>query len=116
MTTTLDHLTAWARLQKQKTQLEESLHKLFGTDHESEALQTINRMWDAHTKAVGLIVGDECAWLSYFEYECDMGKRPGSWSKSSAGVTRHKQNPPKKHRLATLKQLAAAIKATRETP
>lgn len=116
MTTTLDHLTAWAALQKQKAGLEESLHKLFGTDHDSEALQRISRMWEAHTKAVGLLVDDECEWLSYFEYECDMGKSPGSWSKSADGVNRHKQNPPKKYRLATLKQLARAIEATRETP
>jgi hypothetical protein len=116
MTTTLDHLTAWALLQKQKAHLEDNLHRLFGTDHDSIALRTLTTMWDAHTKAVSQLVGDECAWLDYFEYECLMGKSPGSWSKSVQGVTRHKKNPPKKHRIATLKQLAAAIKATREKP
>lgn len=112
MTTTLGHLVAWALLQKQKAHLEDNLHRLFGTDHDSIALRTLTTMWEAHTEAVGLIVGDECNWLDYFEHECDMGKSPGTWTKSSVGVTRHKQNPPKKHRLATLKQLAAAIEAT----
>ena len=103
MTDTLTHLTAWAALQKQKAQLEDNLHKLFGTDHDSEALRTINTLWDAHTKAVSLVVGDEDEWLSYYEYECAMGKQPGSFKKSATS---------KPMRISSLKQLARVIELT----
>lgn len=104
---TLTHLTAWALLQKQKTQLQDNLHKLFGTDHDSEALLTINTMWDAHTKAVGQLVGDECEWLSYFEYDCEMGKRPGAFKKSSTA---------RPVRISNLQSLARVIEMTKESP
>jgi|GEM_PF-5356939 len=99
----LSHLTAWALLQKQKSNLEDSLHALFGTDHESQALLTINRLWDAHTQAVGQLVGDEEGWLNYYEYDCAMGKQPGSFKKSLTS---------KPMRISSLKQLARVIELT----
>lgn len=105
MTPTLTHLTAWALLQKQKATLEDNLHKLFGTDHDSLALRTLTTLWESHTKAVGQLVGDECNWLDYFEHECDMGKSPGAYKKS------HTARPV---RISSLKSLARVIEMTRE--
>lgn len=102
-TTTLDHITAWALLQKQKARLEDNLHRLFGTDHDSEALRTINTLWEAHTKAVGQLVGDEEQWLNYYEYECAMGKQPGSYKKSPTA---------RPVRISSLKSLAHVIELT----
>jgi hypothetical protein len=105
--TTEDRLFNWAMRKVKKTQLEDQVHALFGTDHDSPMLKTINDLWDAYTVAVGQLVGDQDDWLQYFESECEMGREPREVVLKPGG---------KPIKLSSLKALERVIKARGSKP
>lgn len=60
---------------------------------------------NAYERMLEEAVGDNDGWISYWLWECDMGKRPGGWSKKGEDATRP---------IKTLKNLWDAIQQSKE--
>ena len=92
-------LEAWAKRQAQFAGQLENFRALTGAMPDCALLLPMYDVWSAYTVAVSELVGDNNEWLSWFELECEMGRRPMT-VKSLGG---------KEVKVRTLRQLARVI-------
>ena len=69
-------LRVWKIRQDALMEQIDALIKLTGCDLDSAFMRPVIDISEAHTKAVGEIVGDDNLWMNYFKYDCEMGKNP----------------------------------------
>lgn len=75
--TSIEWLKLWESTYYQCDKVTQSLRDLLGDlDTESPLYQSIWAAFEALTKTVSYIVGDNCELLEWFEIDCDMGKTP----------------------------------------
>ena len=87
------------RVEKLEMQLE-AFRAMTGATVESDFAASIYSVMDAYTVAVSELIGDEDEWLNWYQYECDMGRSPKSFSRNKKKIT-----------VRTLNQLARVITA-----
>ena len=71
-----EHLKHWKRLHTDLMWVYEAMSRLTGAMPDCKLMRPVFEVWAAYTEAVGKLIGDRCAWLQWYELECDMGKRP----------------------------------------
>ena len=69
-------LEAWATRQRLLQAQMRQLQALTGAMPDCALLKPVYDVWGAYTVAVSELVGDTNEWLSWFEFECEMGARP----------------------------------------
>lgn len=72
----LASLQAWAERQTALHEQTDALLAVVGGDLESPLMRAVYDVWKGYSDAVSREIGDKCAWLEWFELECDMGRRP----------------------------------------
>lgn len=92
-------LEAWAERQRLLDAQIDRLRALTGAPPDCDLLTPIYDVWGAYTVAVSELVGDDNEWLSWFELECEMGRRPMT-AQSLGG---------REVKVRTLRQLARVI-------
>lgn len=102
---TLLCLEDWATHQKALTKPLDQLQALTGAMPDCALLEPIYSVWNVYTKMVSEKVGDAGNWLSYFEFDCEMGAKPKEVFWTGLGG---KQISVK---MSSLNQLARVIKS-----
>ena len=92
-------LEAWAERQRKLDTQYAALKALTNADCEFALLKPVWDVWSAYTVAVSELIGDENEWLQWYEFECEMGRRPKEVT-SLGGKT---------IKVRTLRQLARVI-------
>lgn len=72
----LPRLQAWATHQRSLRQQYEAFCELTGGGCESPLWLAVFAVSQAYTDAVSEAVGDVNQWLSWWQYECDLGDKP----------------------------------------
>lgn len=72
----LARLGEWAARKERFSAACRAFADLTGAAPESAFMGPIFALWEGYTRAIGEIVGDKGEWLEWYEYDCDMGKRP----------------------------------------
>lgn len=72
----LSKLEEWKAQQEHFQAAYKLFRDAFGAEPDAPAMDPLFKLWDAYTAAIGELVGDGEDWLSWYEYECDMGERP----------------------------------------
>lgn len=73
---TLTRLEVWQKRQKELTKQYEKLRAMTGAMPDCELLRPIFDIWMGYTVAVSELIGDKDEWLQWYEFECDMGRKP----------------------------------------
>ena len=69
-------LEVWAEKLAELDLRMEEFCRLTTAQPDSPLLDAINRLEAAYTAAVAEQVGDAAEWLTWFRWECDMGRKP----------------------------------------
>lgn len=86
VTQTTKAITAWRdRIQAVDAPLS-ALYAITGGDHGSPLGETIESALESYTVAVSHMIGDRDEWLTYYRFECDLGKRPRKAGAPENGV------------------------------
>lgn len=88
MNNLLPTLEEWALLRSNLDKEYEAFCSLTGCSAASPFWDPIFRVWAAYTKEISARIGDTCEWLSWFEFENDMGKK-GLTVTTEKGETRN---------------------------
>jgi hypothetical protein len=94
-------LEAWKRRHEALMAQYDALHRLTGAMPDCDLLRPVFDTWTAYTVAVSELVGDTDEWLQWYEFECDMGRRPQEVTNSCGDLT---------IRVKTLRQIARVIR------
>lgn len=78
----------------------DAFERITGANTDNPFADAIWKMHEAYTKAVSAQIGDEGEWLSWWHYECHLGKRP---------MEAYRMLGTKAFRVSTLERLATVI-------
>lgn len=93
-------LEAWKRKQAELSEQYDALQKLLGATPDSALWRAIYNLSSAYTGTVSEVIGDNDDWLSWYQYDCKMGRSPKDVTNLGGDVT---------IRVRTLRQLARVI-------
>lgn len=74
----LARLKAWADLHAKLSAPLDAFTALTDGATDSPLLNPVYALWDAYTKEISSVVGDTAEWLDWYEFQCEMGKKPMS--------------------------------------
>ena len=69
-------VTRWLAVMHDINSVVDSITGYTGADLDSPMMRPICEMMSAYTKAVGMIIGDDSDFLTWYWLECDMGREP----------------------------------------
>lgn len=73
---TLFHLQCWEAAVQPCNETAELLIDLFNGQYDSRMFKPYQNLIEEYTKLVSKVIGDECEWLDYYQYDCNWGKKP----------------------------------------
>lgn len=69
-------LEAWKKLHDALDQQAKALEHLTGAMPDCQLMRPVWGVWSAYTVAVSELIGDDNEWLDWYQFECDMGRKP----------------------------------------
>jgi hypothetical protein len=81
---TLYHLQCWEAAVQPCNETAELLLDLFDGQYDSPMFKPYQHLIEEYTKLVAKVIGDECEWLQYYQYDCNWGAKPMEVTMSDA--------------------------------
>jgi hypothetical protein len=69
-------LVVWKDLYDKINHAQNELSRLTGADADTVLTGPMWQVWSAYTTNLSELCGDNNEWLDWYQYQCDMGKRP----------------------------------------